>query len=125
MTVDPVRIAGIGAGLIGRRHAEHVLAEPEAMLDAVVNPADAAQGFAAERGADWYSDLTAMLAAGRTPDAEIVSMPNRLRVRNGRECVAAGLPCIVEKPIAHALDGTERLPAAAEGRRRSMPRSGS
>jgi predicted dehydrogenase len=38
-----VKLAVLGAGLIGKRHIEHVRAEPEAELTAIVDPSPAAQ----------------------------------------------------------------------------------
>jgi predicted dehydrogenase len=36
--MEPVKLAVIGAGLIGKRHAEHIAREPNAKLIAVVDP---------------------------------------------------------------------------------------
>ncbi|MBL8587286.1 MAG: Gfo/Idh/MocA family oxidoreductase [Methylobacteriaceae bacterium] len=109
----PVSIAVIGAGAIGRRHAAHIRAEPAARLHAVVDPAEAGRAFADEIGAAWFASFQAMLAAGR-PDAVIVATPNRLHVEHGLAAIAAGLPTLVEKPIADDLAGAARLVAAAD-----------
>ncbi|WP_426954463.1 Gfo/Idh/MocA family protein [Muricoccus radiodurans] len=112
--MQPVHLAVVGAGLIGRRHAEHILAEPEASLDAVLDPSEAGRAFAEGIGAEWFPDLSAMLASGRRPEGAIIATPNQLHVANGLACVAAGIPCIVEKPLADDVAGAERLVAAAE-----------
>jgi predicted dehydrogenase len=39
----PVQLAVLGAGLIGKRHIEHIIAEPEAGLYAIVDPSPAGQ----------------------------------------------------------------------------------
>lgn len=113
MMRKPVRIALLGAGLIGRRHAAHVLAEPETVLHAIVDPSGAAQAFASECGVPCFADFAAMLAAGR-PDGVIVATPNQLHVEHGLAAIAASLPVLVEKPIADNLGDAERLVAAAE-----------
>src|ERR1700757_4768822 len=41
--IAPVRLTVMGAGLIGRRHIEHILARPEAVLSSIVDPAPAAR----------------------------------------------------------------------------------
>lgn len=102
----------MGAGLIGRRHIEHILREDCATLAAVVDPDPAAQEVAAAGGAPWYPDLPAMLARDR-PEGVIVATPSPLHVRNGMDCVAAGLPALIEKPLADDVTEAERLVDAA------------
>ncbi|WP_279477526.1 Gfo/Idh/MocA family oxidoreductase [Aureimonas sp. SK2] len=110
----PARIAVMGAGLIGRRHIQHVRAEPETELAAVVDPTEAGRQVAADNGVPWYASFREMLAAGR-PDGVVIATPNQVHVENGLEAVAAGVPILVEKPIADDLEEGERLVAAAEG----------
>lgn len=107
----PVRIAVLGAGLIGRRHIEHVIATHGVTLAAIVDPA--AQSWAADRGSPWYPDLAAMLRAER-PDGVVIATPNQLHVAHGLAAIEAGIPTLIEKPIADTLDGAERLVSAAE-----------
>jgi len=109
----PVRLAVVGAGVIGRRHIEHVLGEEDAALAAVVDPSDAGRAFAAEKGAPWYPAFAAMLEAAR-PDGVIIATPNHLHVAVGLEAVAAGIPALVEKPIADDVAEATRLVEAAE-----------
>ncbi len=109
----PIRIAVVGAGLIGRRHVEHVRACSEARLHAIVDPTEAARDLAAAVDVPWFAEIDAMLAAGK-PDAVIVATPNSLHVEHGLAAIAAGLPTLVEKPIADTVEGARRLVAAAE-----------
>ncbi len=48
------------------------------------------------------------------PDGIIIATPNQLHVQNGLEVVAAGVPVIVEKPIADDVAGATALVEAAE-----------
>ena len=48
------------------------------------------------------------------PDGVILATPNRLHVDGGLECVAAGVPVIVEKPIGDTVEGATRLVEAGE-----------
>ena len=43
---EPVRLAVMGAGLIGRRHIEHVRARGEAILASIIDPQPAARELA-------------------------------------------------------------------------------
>lgn len=113
MAKSPVRIAVIGAGMIGQRHVAHILADPDAQLHAIVDPTDAARDFAGRHGLPWHGDVEAMLAGNR-PDGVLVATPNQLHVEHGLACLAAGLPTLIEKPLADTIEGAERLVAAAQ-----------
>ena len=109
----PVKLAVLGAGLIGKRHIEHVLAEDCAELLAVVDPTDMGQALAAEKGTHWYPDFATMLRHER-PEGVVISTPNQMHVANGLEAVAAGVPALVEKPLADSVAEATRLVEAAE-----------
>lgn len=110
---ERVRLAVMGVGLIGRRHVEHVLSQPEAELTAIVDPNPAARDFAKGLEVAWFPDIAAMLG-DRRPEGVIIATPNQAHVENGLACVAAGLPALVEKPIADDVAGAVRLVEAAE-----------
>jgi predicted dehydrogenase len=102
-----------GAGLIGRRHIEEVHRSRSAQLASIVDPAPAAAGVAAEFGVPLRRTLAELLESDR-PDGVILATPNRLHVDGGLECVAAGVPVLVEKPIGDTVEGATRLVEAAE-----------
>lgn len=104
-------IAVFGAGLIGRRHIEHV--RRAARLAAIVDPAEAAKALAADLGVPWFADAGACLNAVR-PDGAIVATPNQLHVAHGLACIEAGVPALIEKPVADTGEGAGRLAAASE-----------
>jgi predicted dehydrogenase len=108
-----VRIALAGAGLIGRRHAIAIEATREAALSAIVDPTDTAREFAGQHDVTWYASLSEMIAAG-VADGVILATPNQVHADNALECIAAGLPVLVEKPIAADVASGERLVAAAD-----------
>jgi predicted dehydrogenase len=109
----PVRIAVAGAGLIGKRHIEEVDAAGSAELASVVDPGPAGPELAQRYGVACYPSLAELFAAGR-PDGIILATPNQLHVDGGLECVAAGVPVIVEKPIGDTVEGATRLVEAGE-----------
>ncbi len=110
---ERVSIALAGAGLMGRRHAAAMAATPEAKLAAVVDPDEAARGFAGECGVSWYPDLAGLLAGAR-PDGIVLATPNQLHEAQGLDCVAAGLPMLIEKPVATTVASAQRLVDAAD-----------
>src|SRR3954449_1197117 len=109
----PVRIAVAGAGLIGRRHIEEIAASSTAQLAAVVDPGPAAAEVADRFGVPLYPSLRGLFDAEK-PDGIILATPNQLHVDLGLECVAAGVPVIVEKPIGDTVQAATRLVEAAE-----------
>jgi len=109
MTGRP-RIAVVGAGLIGRRHAE--LVARYACLDAIVDPNWEVAKLAGILGTKWFSDLDGYLGSGGA-DGAIVATPNQLHAENALACIGAGLPVLVEKPIADSSADGERLVEAA------------
>ena len=102
-----------GAGLIGRRHIEEIDASGSAQLAAIVDPFPAAREVADTFGVPLYGSLAELFEADR-PDGVVLATPNQLHVDGGLECVAAGVPVIVEKPIGDTVEGATRLVEAAE-----------
>jgi predicted dehydrogenase len=82
-------------------------------LAAVVDPAPAAEAVAARHGVPRYRSLAELLHRDR-PDGVVLATPNRLHVDGGLECVAAGVPALVEKPLADSVEAATRLVEAAE-----------
>lgn len=109
----PVKIVVAGAGLIGKRHVEAIAATTGVELHSIVEPSDAGRAYAEMNGADWYASLTALFEAGR-PDGVILATPNQIHVDNGLECIAAGVPALVEKPLATNLAAAAMLVDAGE-----------
>jgi predicted dehydrogenase len=109
----PVRIAVVGAGLIGYQHILRIRSEPEAELAAVVDPTPKAKALAEELGATWFPDLEPLLRSDR-PDGAIIATPNQLHVANGLACIAAGVPMLIEKPISDDVPSGWELVEAAE-----------
>jgi predicted dehydrogenase len=109
----PVKLAVLGAGLIGKRHAEHVATEAKARLAAIVDPSPIGRQLAETLGTQWFASFAELVAADR-PDGVIIATPNQVHVQNGLEAVAAGVPALVEKPIADDVAAGTMLVEAAE-----------
>lgn len=110
---DPVRLAVVGAGPIGRRHVQAITAEPTCEAAAVVDPAPVGVKTAKERSLPHYADLEAMLDAV-APDGVVIATPNSLHVPLSLVCVRRGIPVLVEKPIADTLESALALADACE-----------
>ncbi|QXI49839.1 MULTISPECIES: Gfo/Idh/MocA family protein [Pseudomonas] len=114
----PLRIALIGAGIMGRQHYRHLFTVPQARLCAVADPGSQAETFAAECGVPCFADHRRMLESAR-PEAVIVANPNNLHVATALDCIEAGIPVLVEKPVGVHLDEVRALVEAS--RRRNVP----
>jgi predicted dehydrogenase len=112
---EKVKLAVLGAGLIGKRHIRHVQEETAAELVAVVDPTSLGQDIAREVGVRWFPSFADMTSTIR-PDGVIVATPNQVHVQNGLEAVEAGIPALIEKPVADDILAGERLIVAAEAR---------
>src|SRR5690349_12268258 len=111
--MTPVRIAVAGAGLIGRRHIEEVDAGRDTELAALVDPGAAGPGLAEKYAVPLHRSLGELFERDE-PDGVILATPNQLHVDGGLECVAAGVPVIVEKPIGDTVASATRLVEAGE-----------
>ncbi len=108
-----LRLAVIGAGAWGRNHVRTVAGLDDAELAAVCD-ADAATRERLVReypGVLVTADVGECLAAA---DAVVVATPARTHAEVARRAVAAGKPCLVEKPFALDVASAEAVARAAE-----------
>lgn len=108
-----VRIALMGAGLIGREHAALVAAHPGASLAAIADPVPAASDLASRLGVPHFEDYERMLE-DVAPDGVIVALPNTLHVEAGLACIERRIPVLIEKPSADTVPSAMRLVEAGE-----------
>jgi predicted dehydrogenase len=108
-----LRIAVAGAGYIGLAHVGVLKAGKGCRLSTIVDPAPAAAKAAAEAGVPLYRSLDELLEKDR-PDGVVLATPNTLHVPQALQCIAAGLPILLEKPVAPTVREAEALVAATE-----------
>lgn len=104
-----MRFAIIGCGRIAQRHAESIVALPEAELVAVCDIVpEKAQAFADKYGAKPYTSYEEMFAA---EDIEVVTIatPSDLHAPIGIAAAKAGKNVMVEKPMAMTLKSADEL----------------
>ncbi|MCC6930791.1 MAG: Gfo/Idh/MocA family oxidoreductase [Gemmatimonadaceae bacterium] len=123
MSLDPVGVAVIGAGILGSRHARVYHERTDARLVAVVDPdATRAANVASGKGARAFSTTREMLAAvGPNGSGEVraasVATPDHLHLEPVTACLEAGVDVFVEKPLA--IDEAEGRAMVALARERS------
>ncbi|MEZ0605412.1 Gfo/Idh/MocA family protein [Paraburkholderia sp. IW21] len=106
------RLVLIGAGAIGRMHVERARSHAQGEIVAVADPSPQAEAFAREQGLRWFADYRSMLDDVR-PEGAIVATPNATHVGVGLDCIARGVPVLMEKPVADTVEQAQQLNSAA------------
>lgn len=110
-----LRCAVVGAGYLGRFHAQKFAALPDCELVGVADPsAEARERLRAELGVPGFADHRELL--GRA-DAVSIATPTSLHHAVAREFLAAGAHVLVEKPITTTVAEARELIALAAARR--------
>ncbi|KAI5284313.1 hypothetical protein KEM54_001435 [Ascosphaera aggregata] len=98
-TKPTVRIAIIGAGIIGLRHAQSVSVNSFAELVAFVDIDPYAKDIAESMGTKYFDSIVSLLGKDK-PDAAIVCTPSNTHVSIAKTLLSAKVHVLVEKPIA-------------------------
>ena len=115
-----IRVAVIGAGLIGRTHIDRALKQPGLALVAIADPSEPARALAQSVSVPWFADYTAMMDRV-APRGVVIATPNATHATIAVDCLQRGAAVLVEKPIADTLDDARRLcDAAAQARLPAM-----
>lgn len=115
-----MRFVVLGAGSIGLRHLRNVLAlghDVVAVCDPSAERLEEARRLVAS-SCLLTSDETRALDT--EADAVVVCSPTAAHVAQARAAVARGRHVFVEKPLSHALDGTDALVREAAAARRTV-----
>jgi predicted dehydrogenase len=108
-----IKLAVIGAGLIGRKHMELVSASTDCTLVAMCDADPARAATAEEFGVPFYQDLAALLSES-APQGAIVATPTAQHATVGMICAEYGMHLLVEKPIATGVGEAEQFLNVAE-----------
>jgi predicted dehydrogenase len=107
-----VKLAVIGAGMMGGRHARIARTTPRTEVTVVVDQDENKGRRLAEHvGAVYLPSVNAL--AGEV-DAAIVAVPTESHAEIGTVLLENGLDVLMEKPIAATVEGAKELVAAAE-----------
>lgn len=109
---EKIRFSIVGYGNIGRRHAEHILQNPDTTLVSVCDIKPGIQS-SLPPGVAFYNNLEEMLHSSRA-DVLCVCTPNYLHEKHTITGLEAGLHTVVEKPMAMSVEECDHMIAAAE-----------
>lgn len=110
---DHIKLALMGAGVIGKRHINIINQNKNIDICAIIDPDEAARDYANLLDVAWFKDLASMLAKV-SPDGIIIATPNQYHVTNGLQAIEAGIPVLMEKPLADNVEDALELVEASE-----------
>ena len=110
---NPVRLAVIGAGAMGRNHIRFVTEEPGAELVAIADAFEGARTTAEAASVPFFTDPAQMMDEVK-PEGIIIATPNGLHLSVAREAVKRDIVPLVEKPISDNLEDAQAFAAEAE-----------
>lgn len=114
-----LRIAVIGAGVIGARHISVLASDREAFsLAAIADPMPKAEIIAQKNGTQYFADYREMLDKIKL-DGVVIASPNKLHTSTALECIERKIPVLIEKPIADSM--IEAISIAEASRRMGVP----
>ena len=117
-----VRIGLVGTGAIAQVAHLPVLRKMKDVKIAAICDSDGpkARALAERMGVEsWYTDIEEMLEFAK-PDAVVICTPNHLHEIHTLSALAAGAHVVVERPIALATAGVQRVLKASEKHKRNV-----
>lgn len=112
--MTPLRVAVIGAGHLGRIHARLASTAPEIDLVAVADPVEASRESVAQeaktRAVADYRSLVGEI------EAAIIASPTFTHHAIGMDLLEAGVPLLIEKPLAPTADEADELASTARSK---------
>jgi len=109
-----LKVAVVGAGHLGKWHADKYAACAESDLVAVVDTdLDTAREIASKHGADAYVDYREVIPL---VDAVSLVVPTSLHYKIARDFLKAGIHCLVEKPVTETVAEADELIEIARAR---------
>ena len=112
---DAIRVAVVGVGHLGRHHARILAGMPGVQLVGILDlNGERAQEIAAACGT---AVLTELAQLPGTVDAVTIAVPTESHLAVALPLVEAGVPVLVEKPLARSVAEADRLLAVARARR--------
>ncbi|MEE4542160.1 Gfo/Idh/MocA family oxidoreductase [Streptomyces sp. V4-01] len=114
----PLRVALVGYGPAGSFfHAPLIAATPGLVLDTIVTGSQERRAQArAEHPEVRFADTAEELWTGAAPDLVVLASPNRTHVPLATAALEAGLPVVVDKPLAGTAEEARKLAALADSR---------
>lgn len=110
----PVLLIVVGAGLIGPRHAQHILKSPDCELLALIDPSPSAADLADELDTLHFHSIDKLfchLDEGSLPypDGALICTPNHTHASIAAKLASKGVHLLIEKPVSTSLEEARAL----------------
>jgi predicted dehydrogenase len=113
-----MKVAVVGVGALGRHHARILASLPGVELVAVADPNGVqARKIAEQHDCDWATDYRTLLDR---VEAVSIAAPTFAHREVGSACLHAGLPVLIEKPLASDIGDARALVELAERKRLTL-----
>ena len=109
--MSKVRIAFIGAGIMGRHHISVAQRQADIEIAGISELNLDVRKSYAEKGIPVFDDYRQMLSTVK-PDGAVISTPNAYHAPAAIDCLNAGVVPLIEKPVADRLEAGLELRAA-------------
>ena len=112
-TSDLANIAVVGLGLVGMRHVSAIAKCGHARVSAVVEPRTHGKEFARQQRIPHFETIDDLIATTR-PEGIVLATPTPVHFEGALASISAGVPVLVEKPIAETSQRGQAIVEAAE-----------
>lgn len=111
---SPVLLVVVGAGLIGPRHAQHILENPDCELHAVIDPSPKTKNLAKSLGTDHFDNVDEYFRHLDQnllpyPKGALVCTPNHTHATIAAKFASKGVHLLIEKPVSTSLQEARAL----------------
>ena len=105
-----LKLAVVGAGMIGKRHIDTITASERAQLVAIADPSDEARALCQSKDLAYFADVESLLAHGGI-DGAVIATPTIAHLDAALLALNAGVHVLIEKPITATLEQAQRIAA--------------
>lgn len=105
------------AGLIGKRHVDHIRKDERAKVHSIVDPMPGAQTIAKELGVPIYSNLKELFASPSSYEdlhAAIIATPTGMHIDQACQLIKKGIHVLIEKPLCNTVEEASPLVKASQ-----------
>lgn len=107
--MSKIKFAVVGAGHIGKRHAEMIRRDPEGELVALVDPKGVQDCAAEIFQVPFFSNIEELLGSGLDFDVVNVCTPNGLHAQQALKALEAKKHVVCEKPMGLSKESCEQI----------------
>lgn len=111
---NPILLIVVGAGLIGPRHAQHIVQNPDCDLLALIDPRPEAVELAKNLETLYFKSIEVLFQyldenSIPYPDGALICTPNHTHASISAKLASRGIHLLIEKPVSTSLEEARAL----------------